>query len=198
VTNGPTPGADIVRRAVAGDAAAQRVVYDACRPAVWRVAASFASFSPHEVDDVIQETFVRAFRHLDRLNDPARLLPWILAIARNRALTRIARKRVEAEGKAALEQFEQTHGRREVGPPDPEAHLEVELVRRIVDGLPEGPEKETVRLFYVEGELSARDIAERLGVGKSTITMRLDRFRAKVKQRILAEVAALRGEESEY
>jgi RNA polymerase sigma-70 factor (ECF subfamily) len=80
--------------------------------------------------------------------------------------------------------------------PDPDAGAEVALVRRIVDELPEGPEKETVRLFYVEGELSAREIAARLGVGKSAVTMRLERFRAKVKARILAGVARLRGEES--
>jgi RNA polymerase sigma-70 factor (ECF subfamily) len=67
----------------------------------------------------------------------------------------------------------------------------------VIASLPEGPEKETVHLFYVEGRLSAREIAERLGVGKSAITMRLERFRGKVKKRILAEVARLRGEGSE-
>jgi RNA polymerase sigma-70 factor (ECF subfamily) len=69
-------------------------------------------------------------------------------------------------------------------------------VRRVIAELPEGPEKETVRLFYLEGELTAREIAERLGVGKSAITMRLERFRAKVKRRVLAEVARLRGDGS--
>jgi RNA polymerase sigma-70 factor (ECF subfamily) len=80
--------------------------------------------------------------------------------------------------------------------PDPEAGAELELVRRLIDDLPEGPEKETVHLFYVEGTLSAREIAERLGVGKSAITMRLERFRTRVKRRLLAEVARLRGEGS--
>jgi RNA polymerase sigma-70 factor (ECF subfamily) len=70
-------------------------------------------------------------------------------------------------------------------------------VRRVIASLPEGAEKETVQLFYVEGKLSAREIADRLGVGKSAITMRLERFRAKVKKRVLAEVARLRGEGSE-
>ncbi len=74
-------------------------------------------------------------------------------------------------------------------PDDGDGEADVALVRRLVDELPEGPEKETVRLFYVEGELSAREIGERLGVGKSAITMRLERFRAKVKGRLLAAVA---------
>jgi RNA polymerase sigma-70 factor, ECF subfamily len=80
--------------------------------------------------------------------------------------------------------------------PDPTADAEIEVVRRLIAELPDGPEKETVHLFYVEGQLSAREIAERLGVGKSAITMRLERFRAKVKKKVLAEVARLRGDES--
>jgi RNA polymerase sigma-70 factor (ECF subfamily) len=190
------PTAETVSRAAAGDPVAQRVVYDACRPAVFRVARGFASLDPDEVEDVVQETFIRAFRGLARLEDAARLLPWILTIARNRALTRLARRRAEAEGAAGLEREAEAVGTDLVTPPDPEAHLELEIVRRVVAELPDGPEKETVRLFYVEGEFSAREIAQRLGVGKSAITMRLERFRAKVKRRILAEVAALRGEES--
>ena len=66
--------------------------------------------------------------------------------------------------------------------------LEVDVVRRLIDELPEGPEKDTVRLFYVEGELSAREIAERLGVGKSAVTMRLERFRAKVRRELMLAV----------
>jgi len=195
-STGAEPTAAVVVRAAAGDPAALRAVYDAHRPAVFRVARSFGSLDADDVDDVVQECFVRAFRHLPRLQDPARFLPWLLTIARNRALTKLARRRADASAVADLGREAEIHGTNEVEPPEPEAHLEVELVRRIVAELPEGPEKETVRLFYVEGELSAREIAARLGVGKSAVTMRLERFRARVKQRILAEVAALRGEES--
>lgn len=187
------PGPELVARAAAGDPAAQRALYDATRPAAWRVARGFAALDADEVEDVVQESFVRAFRHLARLQDAARFKPWLLTITRNRALTRLARRQADAAALAELGQESETHAAHEVAPVDPEAHLAEALVRRIIDALPEGPEKETVRLFYVEGELSAREIAEKLGVGKSTITMRLERFRGKVKARILAEVAALRG-----
>lgn len=186
-----------VARAVSGDRAALRALHDIHRPAVYRVARSFATFDADDVDDVVQETFVRAFRSLDRLQDPARFLAWLLTIARNRALTKLSRRQSEAAATADLSRELETHGADEVDPPDMEAGLEIQIVRRIVAELPEGPEKETVTLFYLEGELSAREIAQRLGVGKSAITMRLERFRARVKQRILAEVAAVRGGESE-
>lgn len=191
-----TPDLDAVARAVAGDPAAQRALYDAHRPDVFRVARGFGGLGYDDVEDIVQETFVRAFRHLGKLQQHARFLPWLLTIARNRSLSRLARRQAEAATAAEFGREAEAHLELEAEPPDTQVELELEVVRRIISSLPEGPEKETVHLFYVEGKLSAREIAERLGVGKSAITMRLERFRAKVKKRILAEVARLRGEGS--
>ncbi len=186
----------LVARAIGGDRAALRTLHDAHRAAVWRVARSFGDFDTDDAEDVVQEAFVKAFRNLARLQDPGRFRGWLLTIARNCALTRLARRQAEREASHELTRETETRGEHEVHLPDLDADREVELVRRVVDELPDGPEKETVRLFYLEGELSARQIADRFGVGKSAITMRLERFRAKVKRRILAEVATLRGTES--
>ncbi len=192
-----TPGApgdaELVARALAGERSAFRALYDRHRPAVHRVARSFATLDPDDVDDVVQDTFVRAFEHVATLQQPERFGAWILAITRNRALHRLARRKVadrvagDLRGEVAALALD-VAAAPELGEP-----LEVEIVRGILAGLPEGSEKETVRLFYVEGELSAREIAARQGVGKSAITMRLERFRAKVKRRILAEVARRQG-----
>jgi len=188
--------ASLVARARAGDDGALRAIYDRYRPLLHRVASSFADLDGDDAEDVVQESFVRAFRNLAGLEAPERLGAWLMTIARNRSLTRLARRKVRSEIQGELSREVEARGEEAVEMPDPEAALELEVVRRIVADLPEGPEKETVHLFYVEGRLSARQIAERLGVGKSAITMRLERFRAKVKRRVLAEVARLRGEGS--
>lgn len=188
--------ATLVADALRGDTRSQRALYDRFRPAVWRVARGFADFDADDVDDVVQEAFVRAFRSLAKLKEPERFGPWLLTIARNRALTRLARRRAGGELAEELSREAEVAATGEQGGADPDAGAELELVRRLIAELPEGPEKETVHLFYVEGALSAREIAGRLGVGKSAITMRLERFRAKVKRRVLAEVARLRGERS--
>ncbi len=191
----PAGDAEQVGRALEGDSTAFRALYDRHRPSVHRVARSFAELDRDDVEDVIQEAFVRGFQSLSRLKEPARFGPWLLTIARNRALTRLARRRSALEMADDLgKEAEEMEAAAE--PVDPTAEAELEVVRRIIAALPDGPEKETVHLFYVEGKLSAREIAERLGVGKSAITMRLERFRAKVKRRVLSEVARLRGEES--
>jgi len=154
--------------------------------------AGFAQLDPDEVEDVVQETFVRAFRALPRLKEVGAFESWLLAIARNRARTRLERK-------ASLRRLEE-----DIADPDPEQvpplppslqlERDIEVVRQLIAGLPEGEEKRTVHLFYVEGELSAREIAEQLGVGKSAVTMRLERFRGRIKRELLRRVLAGRWE----
>jgi RNA polymerase sigma-70 factor, ECF subfamily len=193
---GSAEDAAAVQAAARGDRAGHRALYDRHVAAVRRLARGFAALDPDDVEDVVQDAFVRAFQNLGKLEEPGRFGPWVLAIARNRALSRLARRRAGAELAEELTREAEALAEAETGLPDPGAEAELEVVRRVIAELPDGPEKETVRLFYVEGELSAREIAARLGVGKSAITMMLERFRAKVKRRILAEVARLRGEES--
>ncbi len=185
--------AELVSLAVAGDRNALRALHDRHRPAVARLTRAFAALDPDDAEDVVQETFVRAFASLPKLARPDRFGQWVLAIARNRALSRLARRRAVERLAADLGREAEVLAENVAAIPDPGAGAELEVVRRIIADLPDGPEKETVRLFYVEGKLSAREISVRLGVGKSAITMRLERFRAKVKRRVLAEVARLRG-----
>jgi RNA polymerase sigma-70 factor (ECF subfamily) len=152
------------------------------------VALGYVSLGSGEVEDVVQETFVRAFRELPRLQHPRAFGQWLMTIARHHAqsLSRGARARARVAE-------ELSRGLDDTAPSVP-ASLELErrvaVVRALIEGLPEGPEKETVRLFYLEGELSAREIAERMGLGKSAVTMRLERFRARVKRELLARLLA--------
>lgn len=181
-----------VRRAARGEESAYAELYQRTRPLVARLTAGFATLDADEVEDVIQETYVRAFKALPRLKEAGAFEAWLLSIARNRARTRLERKshqrRLEDEAPDAEP---------EAVPPLPEA-LQVErdiaVVRQLIAELPEGEEKKTVQLFYLEGELSAREIAEKLGVGKSAVTMRLERFRARIKRELLRRVLAGRWE----
>lgn len=182
----------MIDRAARGEEAAQRELYRRYRPAVVRLAGAFASLDRDEVEDVVQETFIRAFTALPGLRERRAFQPWLYSIARNRARSRMESKGLqERTAQAAFLESNQVIAH------FPEA-LQVEreeaVVRQLIAELPEGSEKETVRLFYVEGELSAREIADKLGVGKSAVTMRLERFRSRVKQELVRRVAAVRRE----
>ena len=182
----------LIERAAQGDEAAFRELYRRFRPAVRRVAQAFPSLGPAEVEDVVQDTFVRVHRELPRLRHPQAFSRWLVTIARNQALAvaRGARSREQVSQELAHEQPMELPAL----PPSLLLERRVAIVRGLIEELPEGPEKQTAQLFYVEGELSAREIAEQLGVGKSAVTMRLERFRSRVKRELLRQVLAGRRE----
>ncbi|WP_442872401.1 RNA polymerase sigma factor [Corallococcus sp. NCRR] len=180
--------ADCIRRAARGEQAACGQLYQRFHGAVRRVAQGSGVLGAAEVEDAVQETFVRAFRELPRLQHPRAFSGWLLTIARHHAyaLSRGAKARARVEEDLARELDTAAPAL----PPSLTLERRVAVVRELIEGLPEGPEKETVRLFYLEGELSAREIADRLGLGKSAVTMRLERFRARVKRELLARLLA--------
>jgi RNA polymerase sigma-70 factor (ECF subfamily) len=183
----------LVGRALAGGArgkGAEEELYRRYRPAVSRLASSFSELDPDETEDVVQEAFVRAFRALASLKDRERFAAWLFTIARNRARSYLTSRATHS--KAAEEATREAQLLEDHVPAASHAlekEAELRAVREIIDGLREGPEKETVRLFYLEGTLSAREIAMRMGVGKSAVTMRLERFRAKIRAQLSERLA---------
>jgi RNA polymerase sigma-70 factor (ECF subfamily) len=183
----------LVVRAIAGGPrgkASEDELYRRYRAAVTRLAASFAELDQDEVEDVTQDAFVRAFRALPGLKDRERFAAWLFTIARNRARSYLSSRhthRTAAEEATRESQLLEDHVPAASDAMEREAELRA--VREVIDSLREGPEKETVRLFYLEGTLSAREIALRMGVGKSAVTMRLERFRAKIRAQLCERLA---------
>lgn len=181
-----------VEGAQRGDEASCRLLYRRFRPPVVRLLDGFGGLDADDREDIVQETFTRAFRGVARLKAPAAFEGWLFTIARNRALTTLERKSRQERVQASL--AVESDGAAHLVPTALHAEIDDAVVRELIWGLPEGPEKETVTLFYIEGQLSARQIAEKLGVGKSAVTMRLERFRARVKRELIIRLAKARRE----
>lgn len=190
---GRVPDATLVSRAIAGGLRgrqAEEELYRRYRPGVARLVLSFSELDADEVEDVTQDSFIRAFRALPGLKERERFSAWLYTIARNRARSYLSSRhthRAAAEEATRESQLLEDHVPAASVALEKEAELRA--VREIIDGLREGPEKETVRLFYLEGTLSAREIALRMGVGKSAVTMRLERFRARIRQQLHERLA---------
>ncbi len=178
----------LVLRALGGGVRArlaEEELYRRYRAAVERLAASFSELDADEADDVVQEAFVRAFRALPSLKDRDRFAAWLFTIARNRARSYLTSRATHSKAaEEATREAQLLNDHVPAASQQLEREAELRAVREVIDGLREGPEKETVRLFYLEGTLSAREIAMRMGVGKSAVTMRLERFRARVKAQL--------------
>jgi RNA polymerase sigma-70 factor (ECF subfamily) len=131
-----------------------------------------------DADDLVQETFVRAWRALERFDPERPLLPWLYRIATNRAMSLLEiRRRRPAE--------ELTEAVADPGPSpqeDAERRRLHREVRREVDRLPE--EQRVVLILRAAEDLSYREIAEVLGVPIGTVMSRLSRARETLRKKV--------------
>jgi RNA polymerase sigma-70 factor (ECF subfamily) len=87
VSIGSVSDSALVERARAGERAAFGELVDRHRRAVFRAALA-ATGSPDDAEEVAQEAFIAAYRHLPSFRDEASFKTWLLSIAWRKALTR--------------------------------------------------------------------------------------------------------------
>ena len=146
-----------------------------------------------EAEDIVQETYVRAFTNLTGFRGEAQLATWLTRIAINEALGRLRRRRPTAD-LAELDTMGADDGRvvpfRSPAPASPEAEAGRAEVRRLleacIDDLPE-PIRLVIILRDVEG-LSAEATAEQLGIRAETAKTRLHRARRRVRAVLVARL----------
>ncbi|HEY8441370.1 MAG TPA: sigma-70 family RNA polymerase sigma factor, partial [Xanthobacteraceae bacterium] len=90
--------AELVRRALARDSAAFRMIIETHNRRLYRIARSVLR-NDSEAEDVVQETYVRAFANLVQFRGESSLSAWLGRIALNDALKRRRHERrvVEVE-----------------------------------------------------------------------------------------------------
>lgn len=158
----------LVERLRAGDAEAVRELYRQYAGAVLTVARAYVN-DPGAAEEVVQQTFLNAWRAAGRLEPGRPISPWLYQIARRCAVDAIRR---DARQLASVRRDPSVPGA-----DDPATEFERSWqgfeVRRALDRLPP-PERETVRLAHEEG-LTHAEIAGRLDVPIGTVKSRLGR-----------------------
>ncbi|MGE0640558.1 MAG: RNA polymerase sigma factor [Thermoanaerobaculia bacterium] len=141
-----------------------------------------------DADDLVQETFLNAYRALDQLQDPERPRPWLYAIA-HRACTRMHRRR--AGEPPRLEAYDELLPRPEETVPDLAAlesgphrdRLRGEAREIVERGLAELPESFRIPLLLADlAELRLSEIAAILGLEEGTVKTRVHRARLKLRE----------------
>ncbi len=131
------------------------------------------------VDDLAQETFLRAYRSLAGWRGESSLRLWLLSIARNRAFTHLAgeTRRRSREG----ESLERALARWNAAGDDPAAdERELSALRACLDGLG-GPAEALVLEFYFQRR-SAGEIARDSGRTEGAVWMALLRVRQALRR----------------
>lgn len=173
----------LIERAQGGDVEAFGMLVRRYLGRVYRVAHAVVR-NGDEAADIAQDTFVRAFRRIDRFDIERPLFPWLYQIARNLALNRIERvRRREAtlSGQDALIAM---------GPGPEEAAVaasESERVRRAVASLSE-QHRAVIELNHFE-ECSYDEMAEILGIPIGTVMSRLYYARQRLKTLLKEETS---------
>ena len=148
---------DIIRDARSG--AADRFVAEFDR-LVWWTVRSFRLSGP-DAEDVVQNTWLRAFEHLDDVRDPARVSSWLVTIARRECLKALRSGRREVPG---LEQ--QAEQRDERSPQPEKAALDArmnDLLWQHVNSLPP-PSRDLVVTLSSSDAPAYADLARRRGI----------------------------------
>jgi RNA polymerase sigma-70 factor, ECF subfamily len=129
----------------------------------------------HQTEDIAQEIFVNAFTALPQLRDPKYFFPWLLQIARHRAIHAVRRD----DRRPAPQPLS---GAEAKPVPDDPVHEKLSAVMKHVEQLPE-PYRHTVLLKY-ERDMSCKEIADQEGVAVGTITSRLTRALVMLRETI--------------
>jgi RNA polymerase sigma-70 factor, ECF subfamily len=150
----------------AGDEEAVREVHQRYGGAVRTIARSMLS-DPELIAEVVQQTFVKAWRGAASFDQDREIAPWLYAIARRTTIDLIRR-----EDRTALLSTEE-EGDVAVTTISFDRVWEVWEVRRAVDDLPAG-ERDVVRLCNLEG-FTHEEVAGALGIPVGTVKSRSGR-----------------------
>ena len=138
--------------------------------------------SEAEAEDIVQDTFMRAFERLDRYRPQAgtRFLGWLLTIALNTARTRGTRsdRRLALNEQSANEAPEHAHM------PD-EALLEFEMRSALITALAELPmrDREVLSLRY-GADLEADEVAALCGLTAANVRKICERQKRVLRERM--------------
>jgi RNA polymerase sigma factor (sigma-70 family) len=77
--------ATLLARAAQGDQGAWNALVEEHSRLLWSVARSFR-LDAADANDVVQTTWLRLLEHLDRIEDPSRLVGWLVTTARREAM----------------------------------------------------------------------------------------------------------------
>lgn len=141
-----------------------------------------AKVPPSEVDDLVQDVFLRALPRLRDLRDVTRFGPWLAAIARNRANDFHRRSRSVTAATESLSENEAELPASDTSP-DAESAMILAHVRSLPDAY-----RETLILRLVEG-MTGPEIAARTGLTHGSVRVNLHRGMHQLREK-LAEAAA--------
>jgi RNA polymerase sigma-70 factor (ECF subfamily) len=180
----------LVQRVVAGDQRCFELLVRRHERRVFRVALAVLG-NVEDAEDAMQETFIKAFRHLGQFRGESRFTTWLTRIAINEAL----QKRQARKGDVPLDESRETAmkplpRRFEPWTANPEQLYSKQEMRRLVEAAIQALPpiyREALVLRDVE-DMSAEEAAEALGITIPALKSRLLRARLMLRESLGASL----------
>ena len=169
----------LIYRAQAGDEAAFTDLMREYYPFVYTIVTRIVD-NPHDVEEVIQDTFLNAYRGLTQLEDAVKFKSWLAEIARNCARQWVRKRRINT---VPLDEVGEGVLQTQDSPDEQLTRLEQrELIRRTMETLPQ-KDRDIARAFYLEGA-SYNELTSTHGLSDKAISFRLSRAKQQLSKRL--------------
>lgn len=180
--------AGLVARARQGDASAFEQLVQKYERRIFRLAKNITN-NDEDAEDVLQETFLKAYSHLDGFQGNSKFYTWLVRIAVNEALMKLRKRRSDKtvsldEG---VDTGEETMVREiAVWEDDPEQKYSQEEIRAILHEAIASlrPAFRTVFILRDIEELSTEETANLLDLSIPAVKSRLLRARLQLRERL--------------
>ena len=169
----------LIYRAQTGDERAFAELMRAYHAFVYAIVTGIVDNS-HDAEEVVQDTFLSAYRGLTQLEDRKKFKSWLAEIARNRARNWLRKQRGDT---VSIDEVSEHLLQTEDSPDERLARQEQrELIRRIMETLPQ-KDRDIARAFYLEGA-SYNELTSAHGLSEKAIAFRLSRARRHLSKRL--------------
>ena len=179
----------LIERVKAGDTDALKTVYQAYSQRMRNACIKITQEDEDTVDDLVQESFIRAYYSLEKLKDASKFGEWLVAITKNVSLRYLERKR-----KIQVLSFSEIGDGFDVESSyTSDSKLEEKELFELIDKLPSGY-RNVFRMAVIDG-FSHKEIAEKLGIEPHSSSSQLTRakglLRNMINRRMLTVISIL-------
>ena len=175
--------ARLVEETLAGNQLSFQLLVERYQERLFALARHYTK-NPVEIEDVVQESFLKAFRRLDTFHHQSSFYTWIYRIATNTILDFLKRR-----GRSPIQSVEDPEVLARPEPTDgfaPNVNIEREEIAEVTHKvLAELPDIfRSVLVMREFEERSYQEIADVLGISIGTVESRLFRARARFRERL--------------
>ena len=178
----------LIREILSGNDAAFSTLVEKYQKSIhalaWRKINDF-----HYAEEIMQDTFLKAYKKLPTLKNPNQFAGWLHVTANRLCIDWIRKQKRRQEQKLVMQSLEDTRPE-EIEKSSYTHHISEqqmteraeryhELVKKLLEKLPEN-ERAVVTLYYLD-EMSTKEISKFMGVSVNTITSRLQRARKRLQ-----------------